>query len=42
MKNEALNSQMDAINNEVYDMINNDSVASIIEITQKYDEVIEK
>lgn len=42
MKNEILNSTMDKINNEVYQMINNDSVGSIMEVSQKYDQIIDK
>lgn len=42
LKNEMLNSAMDTINTEVYEMINSDSVGSIMQISQKYDDIIEK
>lgn len=42
VKNEALDEAMNDVNNSVYCMINQNSISTIFEVTEKYDEIIER
>ena len=41
-KNQALDTLMNNINDEMYSMINQNSINSIFEMSQRYDEIIQK